>query len=170
MSKEIYDVLFLCTGNSARSILAEAILGRLGRGRFRPHSAGSHPTGRVNPRALEVLSERGYAVSHLRSKSWQEFSGPDAPELDLVFTVCDDAAGESCPIWPGRPITAHWGLPDPAAVEGSAEEQRQAFRRTYVILERRIELFTNLDFDALEPTSLRSRLEAIATRQPGEGR
>lgn len=168
MPEKIYDTLFLCTGNSARSILSEAILNRVGKGRFRAYSAGSHPTGSVNPVALEILGERGYALSELRSKSWDEFAAPGAPALDFIFTVCDDAAGEACPAWPGQPMTAHWGLPDPAAFDGPAEEKRCAFRRTYVVLERRIELFTSLGVDTLDRLSLQSRLDAIGKKQPAE--
>lgn len=132
-------VLFLCTGNSARSIMAEALLNRLGGGRFRAYSAGSHPKGQVHPMALEVLREHGHDVSALRSKSWGELAAPEAPKLDLVITVCDAAAAEPCPIWPGRPATAHWSLKDPAAFEGPQAEQRELFRRTYTELQRRIE-------------------------------
>jgi arsenate reductase len=168
LPEKIYNTLFLCTGNSARSILSEAILNRVGKGRFRAYSAGSHPTGSVNPVALEILGERGYALSELRSKSWDEFAAPGAPALDFIFTVCDDAAGEACPAWPGQPMTAHWGLPDPAAFDGPAEEKRCAFRRTYVVLERRIELFTRLGVDTLDRLSLQSQLDAIGKKQPAE--
>jgi arsenate reductase len=168
LPEKIYNTLFLCTGNSARSILSEAILNRVGKGRFRAYSAGSHPTGSVNPVALEILGERGYALSELRSKSWDEFAAPGAPALDFIFTVCDDAAGEACPAWPGQPMTAHWGLPDPAAFDGPAEEKRCAFRRTYVVLERRIELFTSLGVDTLDRLSLQSQLDAIGKKQPAE--
>jgi arsenate reductase len=137
----VYNVLFLCTGNSARSILAEVILNRLGRGRFRGWSAGSHPKGEVHPAALELLRENGDDVRGLRSKPWDEFARPDAPRMDFVFTVCDSAAGESCPLWPGQPVTAHWGVEDPAAYVGSAEGRRSAFRRAHQILQQRIELF-----------------------------
>ena len=157
----IHHVLFLCTGNSARSILAEAILNRVGAARFRGHSAGSHPTGRVHPLALEVLRERGEETTGLRSKSWDEFARPDAPRLDFLFTVCDNAAGEACPIWPGQPITAHWGVEDPATFEGSEAAQRQLFRRVHHQLERRIELFTSLPFEALDRLALQTRLDEI---------
>jgi arsenate reductase len=168
MAAKTYNTLFLCTGNSARSILAEAILKRMGRGRFHALSAGSHPTGKVNPMALELLGQRGYDISQLRSKSWEEFAARGAPELDFVFTVCDDAAGESCPVWPGQPITAHWGLPDPAAFDGPPEEQRGAFRRAYLVLERRVELLTNLNVEALDRLSLRSQLETIGKQEPAK--
>jgi arsenate reductase len=161
VSERTYHVLFLCTGNSARSILAEAILGRLGEGRFRAHSAGSHPKGAVHPMALEVLREQGHDVSGLRSRSWDEFAAPGAPALDFVFTVCDAAAGEACPAWPGQPMTAHWGMEDPAAFEGPEAEQRWLFRRTYRDLERRIGIFTSLSLDSLDRLSLQARLDAI---------
>lgn len=171
MSQTIYDTLFLCTGNSARSILAEAILGRLGAGRFRAHSAGSHPKGRVHPMALEVLREHGYDPSGLRSKSWDELARPGAPPLAFVFTVCDNAAGEACPVWLGHPMTAHWGIEDPAAFEGPEDEQRRLFRRAYQELERRIELFTQLGIESLDGPSLQARLNEIGeTGTPtGEG-
>jgi protein-tyrosine-phosphatase len=158
---ETLRVLFLCTGNSARSILAEAILNRLGAGRFRAYSAGSHPKGRVHPLALELLRERGYETAGLRSKSWDEFAGPGAPALDFVFTVCDDAAGEVCPLWRGQPVTAHWGVTDPAAFAGPEERQRQLFRRVYVELERRIDLFTSLPLESLDRLALQQRLKEI---------
>jgi protein-tyrosine-phosphatase len=160
---EPFNVLFLCTGNSARSILAEAILNHLpvGRGRFRAFSAGSHPRGGVNPFALELLSENRFAVNDLRSKSWDEFAGPDAPKLDFVFTVCDQAAAEPCPFWPGQPMTAHWGVPDPAAVEGTDDEKRKAFREAYIALRRRIELFASLPFDKLSGLALEERVRQI---------
>lgn len=161
MKSRTYEVLFLCTGNSARSILAEALLDRVGQGSFRAHSAGSHPTGRVHPFALETLRERDFETAGLRSKSWDEFAGPDAPALDFVFTVCDNAAGESCPVWPGQPMTAHWGIEDPAAFEGSEDARRWRFRRAFLELQRRIELFTNLRVDALDRLSLQARLDEI---------
>lgn len=157
----IFEVLFLCTGNSARSILAEAILAGLAPERFRAHSAGSHPTGRVHPLALELLRERGFETRGLRSKSWDEFARPEAPALDFVFTVCDAAAGERCPIWPGQPMTAHWGVEDPAACEGGRDEQRWPFRRAFLVLRRRIELFASLRLEALDRLSLQSRLDQI---------
>ena len=161
MAQRNYEVLFLCTGNSARSILAEAILNRVGSGRFHAHSAGSHPKGEVHPLAVEVLRERGHETSGLRSKGWDEFAKPDAPSLDFVFTVCDAAAGETCPVWPGRPMTAHWGVEDPAAFEGPEAAQRRRFRRVYVELARRIELFTSLPIGSLDRPNLRTRLEEI---------
>ena len=161
MTNRIYTALFLCTGNSARSILAEALLNRLGKGRFRGYSAGSFPKGQVHPMALEVLRERGHDISDLRSKSWDEFAKPGAPEIDFVFTVCDNAAGEACPVWPGRPMTAHWGIEDPAACEGPADRQRAVFRRAYVELEARIERFAKLGIGSLDAPSLQARLDEI---------
>lgn len=161
MSDRSYDVLFLCTGNSARSILAEAILNRLGEGRFRAHSAGSFPKGAVHPLALDLLQRENHPTAALRSKSWDEFAAPGAPPLDFVFTVCDQAAGEACPVWPGQPVTAHWGLPDPAAVEGTAAEQRLAFADTYRRLERRIGAFVNLPLASLDRMALQHRLAEI---------
>ena len=162
-------MLFLCTGNSARSILAEAALSRIGAGRFRAYSAGSHPKGEVHAMALEVLRERGYETAGLRSKSWDEFARPGAPALDFVFTVCDNAAGETCPVWPGRPLTAHWGVEDPAAFAGPEDEQRAAFRRTYVELARRIERFTCLPVESLDRLSLKARLDEIGGSRPLAG-
>jgi len=161
MIERIYNVLFLCTGNSARSILAEAILNREGLGRFRAFSAGSHPKGKVHPVAIDVLRTLNHPVEGLRSKSWDEFAGPGAPALDFVFTVCDNAAGEVCPIWPGQPMTAHWGLPDPVAVDGSPAEQHAAFYDTYRMLANRIGLFTSLPLASIDRLSLQRRLEGI---------
>jgi arsenate reductase len=144
MTAQIRNVLFLCTGNSARSILAEALIDHWGQGRFKGYSAGSYPKGEVNPLAIELLSQFGMATEGMRSKSWDEFAAPDAPVMDFVFTVCDQAAGEQCPIWPGHPITAHWGLPDPAAVEGEKVMQMLAFRQAFSMLERRIKMFIEL--------------------------
>jgi len=155
------NVLFLCTGNSARSILAEVTLNAMARGRLRAYSAGSQPTGRVNPHALELLQKNRLPTEGLRSKSWDEFAAPGAPELDFVFTVCDNAAGEVCPLWPGQPITAHWGVEDPAAVEGDDETKRKAFLRTYSALARRIELFLALPLTKLDKLALKKKLDEI---------
>ena len=161
MAERIYNVLFLCTGNSARSIMAEAILNRDGRGRFQAFSAGSHPKGRINPYALDLLCKFNYNVSTLRSKSWAEFAKPGAPELDFVFTVCDNAAGEACPLWPGQPITAHWGIPDPAVAQGTDAEIALAFKDAYRMLNRRIELFLALPIEKLDRLVLTTRLKEI---------
>ncbi len=161
MNDRIYNVLFLCTGNSARSIMAEAILDRLGNGRFQAFSAGSHPAGKVNLFAIERLKRAGLPVGGLRSKNWSEFASPEAPQLDFVFTVCDNAAGEMCPVWPGQPMTAHWGIEDPAAVEGSDEEKKHAFSTAFAQLNRRISIFTNLPFTKLDAISLKSELDTI---------
>ena len=158
-----YNVLFLCTGNSARSILAEALLNRMGEGRFRAWSAGSFPKGQVHPMALELLDRLGFPLEGLRSKSWDEFAGPDAPELDFIFTVCDDAAGEICPIWPGHPMTAHWGIEDPARVEGPG--QREAFERALHYLTNRISLFLALPLDSIDKLALQRRLREIGATQ-----
>ena len=160
-----YNALFLCTGNSARSILAEVILNRLGEDRFRAFSAGSHPRGEVHPGALALLREHGEDTHGLRSKSWDEFARPGAPLMDFVFTVCDDAAGEVCPVWPGQPVTAHWGVEDPAAITDAAE-QRRAFLRAYQVLERRIELLTLLKVESLDRLSLRRHLQEIGKAGP----
>ena len=154
----LYNVLFLCTGNSARSIIAEAILNKVGKGRFCAVSAGSHPKGAVNPHALRLLSNLGYDVSAFRSKSWSEFARPTAPLLDFVFTVCDNAAGETCPLWPGQPMTAHWGIPDPAAATGSDSEIAHAFNETYRMLSQRIGIFTALPIEALDRLTLQKRI------------
>lgn len=156
-----YSVLFLCTGNSARSILAEAILNRLGAGKFVAFSAGSQPKGEVNPHALRLLERFNYKIGDFRSKSWDEFAQADARLLDFVFTVCDNAAGEVCPVWPGQPMTAHWGVPDPAAVEGSESEIAKAFIDAYSRLNNRIAIFTALPFEGLDRLSLQSRLHEI---------
>jgi arsenate reductase len=156
-------VLFLCTGNSARSVLAEATLNHLpaARGRFRAFSAGSHPKGQVHPLALDLLRAEGLPIDGLRSKSWDEFAGPGAPALDFIITVCDSAAAETCPVWPGHPATAHWGVPDPAAVEGPEAQRTQAFREAYLALRQRIERFAGLPFDRLSGTALLEAVRAI---------
>jgi len=156
-----YSVLFLCTGNSARSILAEAYLNAAGAGRFRGYSAGSHPAGKVNPLALELLERKQMRTEGLRSKSWDEFAQPGAPALNFVFTVCDNAAGEACPLWPGQPVTAHWGVADPAAVVGSDEDRRRAFLNAFVALSGRIDLFLNLPIEKLEARALKKSLDDI---------
>lgn len=156
-----YNVLFLCTGNSARSIMAEAILNKIGKGKFIAYSAGSHPTGKVNPNALMFLKRLDFPTDTLRSKSWDEFAKPGAPELDFIFTVCDNAANEVCPIWPGHPMTAHWGVPDPAAMEGDQAAITQAFRDAFLLLQRRIELFASLPVEKLDRLSLKKRLDEI---------
>jgi len=163
VTEPTYNVLFLCTGNSARSILAEAVMNHLAGhdGRFRAFSAGSFPKSEPNPFALDLLRKNQIAVDALRSKSWDEFATPGAPKLDFVFTVCDQAAGELCPIWPGQPVTAHWGVPDPAAVEGTDEAKRRAFLDAYLALRRRIELFTSLPISALDKIALEERVRAI---------
>ncbi len=165
MSGRLLNVLFLCTGNSARSIMAEAILSREGLGRFQSFSAGSQPKGDVHPITLDVLRNLNYDLSKFRSKSWEEFAGPDAPPLDFVFTVCDNAANEVCPVWPGQPMTAHWGIPDPAAVQGSTAEEHAAFFDTYRMLFNRISLFTALPLASLDKLSLQTRLQSIGRDQ-----
>ena len=161
MTDTAYNVLFLCTGNSARSILAECVLNREGRGKFVAHSAGSHPTGRVHPYALDLLANQNYPTGHLRSKNWDEFAAAGAPPLDFVFTVCDNAAGEVCPVWPGQPISAHWGLPDPAAVDGAEAVKRAAFADTIRMLRNRISIFVSLPLTSLDKLTLQKRLDAI---------
>jgi arsenate reductase (thioredoxin) len=159
------NVLFLCTGNSARSIMAETILNALGRGQFKAYSAGSHPTGRVNPLAIELLQANRLPIDALRSKSWDEFAKPDAPFLQFVFTVCDQAAAEMCPVWPGQPMSAHWGIPDPAAVEGSDELKRKAFFAAYNALNRRISIFVSLPIAKLDRIALQKKLNEIGRAQ-----
>ncbi|MBE2244642.1 MAG: arsenate reductase ArsC [Burkholderiaceae bacterium] len=159
--EKTYSVLFLCTGNSARSIIAEAILNRLGAGRFTGYSAGSHPAGKVNPHALALLKRLNYPTETLRSKSWEEFAAPAPVVLDFVFTVCDNAAGEVCPVWPGQPMTAHWGIPDPAAALGSPAEIALAFAETHRMLNNRISIFISLPLTKLDELSLQKRLDAI---------
>lgn len=163
MSEKRYNVLFLCTGNSARSILAEAILGRLGRGRFISCSAGSQPKGQVHPYTLDLLRSLNYDTAFARSKDWSEFEGPGAPDLDFVFTVCDNAANETCPVWPGQPMSAHWGVPDPAAAEGTEAEKRLAFAEAYRMLEARISVFTSLPLSSIDRLTLQKRLSQIGT-------
>lgn len=164
MNPRAFNVLFLCTGNSARSILGEAAINHLAisQGRFRGYSAGSHPRGEVNAYAIELLKRSRISTDGLRSKSWDEFARPDSPKLDFVFTVCDQAAGEQCPYWPGQPMTAHWGMPDPAAVEGTHEQKLHAFADTFMVLRRRIELFASLPFDKLDRLALQERVKDIA--------
>jgi protein-tyrosine-phosphatase len=157
----IYNVLFLCTGNSARSILAESLLNHWGHSKFRAFSAGSYPKGQVHPMAVDLLKRTNLPTENLRSKSWDEFAAPGAPPIDFVFTVCDNAAGEVCPIWPGKPMTAHWGIADPAAVEGTAVEKASAFRKAFKELETRIKLLTSLPIGSLDNISLQSRLRDI---------
>lgn len=164
MSEKRYNVLVLCTGNSARSILGEVLFNVLGKGKFKAYSAGSKPAGRVNPGALEWLQGQGYSIEGLRSKSWDEFAAPGAPEFDFIFTVCDNAAGEACPIWPGKPATAHWGIPDPAHVEGD-EARRAAFRKAAEQLARRIQLFMSLPIESLDKLTLKEKLAEIGRIQ-----
>ena len=161
MTEHVYNVLFLCTGNSARSILAECILNREGRGRFKAFSAGSHPKGQVHPFALDLLKKMNHPTAGLRSKSWDEFADAGAPHLDFVFTVCDNAADEVCPIWPGQPMTAHWGVPDPAAAEGTDAERHLAFADAYRMLGNRISIFTSLPLRSLDRLTLQKRLDEI---------
>lgn len=169
MTDRVYNVLFLCTGNSARSILAEAILNANGKGRFRAFSAGSHPAGSVNPFAIELLAKNRIPTDELHSKNWSVFAGPDAPHLDFVFTVCDNAAGEVCPVWPGQPMTAHWGIEDPAAVDGSDDDKRRAIFTAYNQLNRRISFFLNLPLSKLDGMALKKELDAIGKlREKGE--
>lgn len=161
-----YNVLFLCTGNSARSILAESLVDHHGRGRFKGYSAGSFPKGQVHPQAIKLLRSLGLPTEGLYSKSWDSFAAPGAPHMDFVFTVCDQAAGEVCPVWPGNPVTAHWGVPDPAAVEGPEAVQMQAFRETFHILDSRIKLFTSLRVEALDRMSLKRKIDEIGRAEP----
>jgi arsenate reductase len=161
----VYNVLFLCTGNSARSIMAEAILNHLGGGRFRAHSAGSHPGGQVNPHAIELLQRHHFKTDSLRSKNWDEFTVPDAPLMNFVLTVCDKAAGEVCPLWPGQPMSAHWGVPDPAEVKGDEEHVKKAFADTFMVLSRRIALMVNLPFEKLDKLALQKELVDIGRQK-----
>ncbi|MFH1795972.1 MAG: arsenate reductase ArsC [Pseudomonadota bacterium] len=169
MSDQIYNVLFLCTGNSARSILAEAILARAGQGRFRAFSAGSQPKGEVHPYALDLLKHLNHDTAFARSKNWEEFAAPGAPVMDFVFTVCDNAAAETCPVWPGQPMTAHWGVPDPAAVEGTEAEKRLAFADAYRMLNNRISIFVSLPLRSLDRLTLQGRLREIGRDLPKAG-
>jgi len=168
MNERAYNVLFLCTGNSARSIIAEVLMNQWGGGRFRGFSAGSHPRGAVHPIALELLKRMNLSTAGLRSKSWEEFAAPGAPQLDFVFTVCDNAANETCPCWPGQPMTAHWGVPDPAAVKGSDKDQWLAFRDTFRLLDNRIKIFTSLPLASLDRIKLQERLDAIGKARAPE--
>ena len=166
MTDKIYNVLVLCTGNSARSIMAEALLNTMGRGRFRAYSAGSHPGGTVNPFAVEQVVATGYPVDALRSKSWDEFAAPDAPKVDFVITVCDNAGGEVCPYWPGSPLTAHWGFEDPAAVVGSDEHKRQAFQKIFRQILTRVQIFVNLPLHVLDKNAIKREIGTIGKTQP----
>ena len=165
MEHRRYNVLFLCTGNTARSIIAEAILSKTAPGRFNAYSAGSQPRGEVNPHALDMLARLGYDTSHFRSKAWDEFAKPDSPPLDFVITVCDNAAGEVCPIWPGQPMSAHWGMPDPAAVDGTPAEIALAFADTYRMLNNRISIFANLKMSGLDRLSLQQQVRDVPKAQ-----
>jgi arsenate reductase (thioredoxin) len=169
MTAEPFNVLFLCTGNSARSILAEAILNRVGQGRFKAYSAGSQPKGEVHPYALQLLKSLNHDTSFARSKSWEEFAAPGAPKMHFVFTVCDNAAMEACPVWPGQPMTAHWGVPDPAAAEGTDAEKHFAFADTYRMLNSRISIFTSLPMNMLDRLALQKRLDEIGAELPKAG-
>ncbi|MBD8893465.1 arsenate reductase ArsC [Roseibium litorale] len=169
MTNRVYNVLFLCTGNSARSIIAEALMNRLGQGRFKAFSAGSHPKGVVHPHTLALLERSNFKTDFARSKSWEEFAEPGAPALDFVFTVCDDAAGEACPVWPGQPMTAHWGVPDPAAAEGSEAERRLAFAEAFRMLSARISIFVNLPLGSIDKLSLQKRLDQIGKTEALDG-
>lgn len=168
MANKTFNVLFLCTGNSARSQLAECLLNRLGLGRFKAYSAGSHPTGAVHPLALELLRRRNHDVEQLRSKDWEEFASKDAPVMDLVITICDKAAGEVCPVWPGQPMTAHWGFRDPAAVEGTEAQRMVAFSEVYRELTTRLEIFVSLPVDQLDRLALQDRIRALGKREVEE--
>lgn len=161
MADKVFNVLFLCTGNSARSIMAEALINTMGQGRFRAYSAGSHPTGKVNLFAVEKVESVNYPTENLRSKSWDEYATPDAPKMDFIITVCDNAAGEMCPVWPGQPISAHWGFEDPAAVEGTDAEKRRAFEQTFRHMMNRVRLFVNLPLKMLDQTAIKRELANI---------
>ena len=169
MTEQPFNVLFLCTGNSARSVLAESILNKIGNGRFKAFSAGSHPSGAINPHVLEFLEKRNFPTADLRSKSWNEFTAPDGPALDFVFTVCDNAAGEVCPVWPGQPVTAHWGVEDPVSVEGDDDAKRKAVLTAFALLNHRISLFVSLPIAKLDAMALKKELDGIGTlREQGE--
>jgi len=169
VSDRVYNVLILCTGNSARSIIGECVVERLGKGRFRGFSAGSKPKGKVHPLAIEILRRDNYRIDGLRSKDWTEFAGPDAPRMDFVFTVCDNAAAEECLVWPGQPMTAHWGLPDPAAVEGDEVDRMMAFRQALLSLENRVSVFVSLPIETLDRLRLKAALEEIGQLADGAG-
>lgn len=166
MPEKVYHVLFLCTGNSARSVMAEALLNSLGRGRFKAYSAGSHPAGEVNPFTIELLKKSRHPVADLRSKSWDEFAVPDAPKMDFVITVCDNAAGEVCPIWPGQPMSAHWGFEDPAAFQGPDAEKRRVFQTTFRQIGNRVRLLISLPIEKLDRLSLRQKIKEIGKTPP----
>ena len=161
MTERIYNVLILCTGNSARSIMAEALINTMGQGRFRAYSAGSHPTGKVNPFAVEKVESVNYPTENLRSKSWDEYATPDAPKMDFIITVCDNAAGEVCPVWPGRPISAHWGFEDPAAVQGTDEQKQKAFDAAFREIMNRVRIFVNLPMKVLDQNAIKHELDRI---------
>ncbi len=168
MTEKIYNVLILCTGNSARSIMAEALINTMGEGRFRAYSAGSHPNGEVNPFAIEKVRTINYPIEKLRSKSWDEYARPDAPKMDFIITVCDNAAGEVCPIWPGQPISAHWGFEDPAAVEGTDDEKRHAFDMAFRYISNRVRLFVNLPLKMLDQTAIKRELVNIGKTEAAD--
>jgi arsenate reductase len=168
MTERTYNVLILCTGNSARSIMAEALINTMGQGRFRAYSAGSHPTGKVNPFAIEKVQSLKYPTDNLRSKSWDEFATPNAPKMDFIITVCDNAAGEVCPVWPGQPISAHWGFEDPAAVKGTDDEKRRAFDQTFRHMMNRVLLFVNLPLKVLDQAAIKRELSNIGKTGPTE--
>lgn len=161
MTDKIYNVLVLCTGNSARSIMAEALINTMGKGRFHAYSAGSQPTGKVNPFAIEQVASTGYPIDNLRSKGWDEFAQPGAPQMDFILTVCDNAAGEACPAWPGQPISAHWGFEDPAAAEGSDEAKRATFNKVFRQILGRVQVFVNLPLPMLDKTAIKREMQAI---------
>lgn len=165
MADRVFNVLFLCTGNTARSIMAEVLLNAMGKGRFRGYSAGSYPKGQVHPLTLELIEKNHLPAGDLRSKSWDEFAKPDAPQMDFIFTVCDNAAGETCPAWPGHPMTAHWGVPDPAQAEGTIDDRRKAFFKAYSQLSNRVSLFVNLQLTSLDRAALQAGLNYIGKSQ-----